>query len=108
MPAMAQPACPPVISVPLTSPTGSAAASSQSTDETHLSIALAAHTLWLACVILAGSETVVQQMTDEASRELITLGGFWLAPLANPQMTLDQLLCQLMPIWRAISEHHCR
>jgi len=104
------PAIPPAaMAVPLASPVGSTAICSQSTDEAHISVALAAHILWLARVILAGSETVAQQMTDEASRELITLGGFWLTPLANPQeMPLHQLLRQLMPVWRAIFDHHRR
>jgi len=75
----------------------------------HIQVALAAQVLWLARVILAGSETTAQQVTDEASRELITLGGFWLTPLANPQeMPLHQLLRQLMPIWRTIFAQHRR
>jgi len=73
----------------------------------HIQVALAAQVLWLARVILAGTETTAQQVTDEASRELITLGGFWLTPLVNPhEMPLHQLLRQLMPIWRAIFAHH--
>ena len=78
-------------------------------DDPHIQVALAAQVLWLARVILAGSETTAQQVTDEASRELITLGGFWLTPLANPQeMPLHQLLRQLMPIWRTIFQQHRR
>jgi len=75
----------------------------------HIQVALAAQVLWLARVILAGSESTAQQVTDEASRELITLGGYWLTPLANPhEMPLHQLLRQLMPIWRALFAQHRR
>ena len=75
----------------------------------HIQVALAAQCLWLARVILAGSETTAQQVTDEASRELLTLGGFWLTPLANPhEMPLHQLLRQLMPIWRNLFAQHRR
>ena len=75
----------------------------------HIQVALAAQVLWLARVILAGTETTAQQVTDEASRELITLGGFWLTPLANPhEMPLHQLLRQLMPVWQTIFEQHRR
>ena len=51
-------------------------------DDRRLQVALAAHVLWLASErklysrALAGTETTAQQVTDEASRELITLGGF--------------------------------
>jgi len=77
--------------------------------DSHIQVALAAQVLWLARVILAGSETTAQQVTDEASRELITLGGFWLTPLANPhEMPLHQLLRQLMPVWRNLFEQHRR
>jgi len=78
-------------------------------DDPHIQVALAAQVLWLARVILAGTETTAQQVTDEASRKLITLGGFWLTPLANPhEMPLHQLLRQLMPVWRTIFEQHRR
>jgi len=83
------------------------AASSAFPVDPHIQVALAAQVLWLARVILAESETTAQQVTDEASRELITLGNYWLTPLANPlEMPLHQLLRQLMPIWRAIFAHH--
>jgi len=85
------------------------AASSAFPADPHIQVALAAQVLWLARVILAGSETTAQQVTDEASRELITLGGYWLTPLANPhEMPLHQLLRQLMPIWRTLFQQHRR
>jgi len=104
---VASPAAPSAAAV--TSPAASSvsAASSAFPVDPHIQVALAAHALWLARVILAGSETTAQQVTDEASRELITLGNFWLTPLANPQeMPLHQLLRQLMPIWRSIFAQH--
>ena len=85
------------------------AASSAFPADPHIQVALAAQVLWLARVILAGTETTAQKVTDEASRELITLGGFWLTPLANPhEMPLHQLLRQLMPVWRTIFDQHRR
>jgi len=105
---VASPAAP---SAAVASPAASSvsAASSAFPVDPHIQVALAAQVLWLARVILAGSETTAQQVTDEASRELITLGGFWLTPLANPQeMPLHQLLRQLMPIWRTIFQQHRR
>ena len=66
------------ISQDVASPAASSvsAASSAFPVDPHIQVALAAQVLWLARVILAGSETTAQQVTDEASRELITLGGF--------------------------------
>ena len=85
------------------------AASSAFPADPHIQVALAAQVLRLARVILAGTETTAQKVTDEASRELITLGGFWLTPLANPhEMPLHQLLRQLMPVWRTIFDQHRR
>jgi len=107
---VASPAAPSATAV-VASPAASSvsAASSAFPVDPHIQVALAAQVLWLARVILAGSETTAQQVTDEASRELITLGNFWLTPLANPQeMPLHQLLRQLMPIWRAIFAQHRR
>jgi len=69
-------------------------------DDRHVTVALAAHALWLARVLLAGTETTAQQVTDEASRKLLTIGDFWLTPLADPYaMPLHQLLRQMMPVW---------
>ena len=105
---VASPAAPSA-AVAVASPAASSvsAASSAFPADPHIQVALAAHALWLARVILAGSETTAHQVTDEASRELITLGNFWLTPLANPQeMPLLQLLRQLMPVWRTIFQQH--
>jgi len=104
---VASPAAPSAAAVASPAASSVSAASSAFPVDPHIQVALAAQVLWLARVILAGSETTAQQVTDEASRELITLGGFWLTPLANPQeMPLHQLLRQLMPIWRSIFAQH--
>jgi len=108
---VASPAAQSAAATAVASPAASSvsAASSAFPVDPHIQVALAAQVLWLARVILAGSETTTQQVTDEASRELITLGNFWLTPLANPQeMPLHQLLRQLMPIWRNIFQQHRR
>jgi len=103
------PAAPSAAAVASPAASSVSAASSAFPVDPHIQVALAAQVLWLARVILAGTETTAQQVTDEASRELITLGGFWLTPLANPlEMPLHQLLRQLMPIWRAIFAQHRR
>ena len=103
----ASPAAPSAAAAASPAASSISAASSAFPVDPHIQVALAAQVLWLARVILAGTETTAQQVTDEASRELITLGGFWLTPLANPhEMPLHQLLRQLMPIWRAIFAHH--
>ena len=104
---VASPAAPSAATVASPAASSVSAASSAFPVDPHIQVALAAQALWLARVILAGTETTAQQVTDEASRELITLGGFWLTPLANPhEMPLHQLLRQLMPVWRAIFAHH--
>jgi len=106
---VASPAAPSAVAVASPAASSVSATSSAFPADPHIQVALAAQVLWLARVILAGSETTAQQVTDEASRELITLGGFWLTPLANPQeMPLHQLLRQLMPIWRTIFQQHRR
>ena len=93
---------------PPASPSASLASAASATsalpvDDRHVTVALAAHALWLARVLLAGTESTAQRVTDEASRELLTLGDFWLTPLADPHaMPLHQLLYQMMPVWRHI------
>ena len=73
---VASPAAPSAAAVASPAASSVSAASSAFPVDPHIQVALAAQVLWLARVILAGSESTAQQVTDEASRELITLGGF--------------------------------
>jgi len=96
-------ALPPPASPSASLASAASAASALPIDDHHVTVALAAHALWLARVLLAGTESTAQRVTDEASRELLTLGDFWLTPLADPYaMPLHQLLQQMMPVWRHI------
>jgi len=70
------PAAPSAAAVASPAASSVSATASAFADDPHIQVALAAQVLWLARVILAGSETTAQQVTDEASRELITLGIF--------------------------------
>jgi len=96
-------ALPPPASPSTSLASAASATSALPVDDRHVTVALAAHALWLARVLLAGTESTAQRVTDEASRELLTLGDFWLTPLADPHaMPLHQLLYQMMPVWRHI------